>query len=120
MRREPFHALQDQIVDAKRERRIGLLLRRMPGWIRRAIVWLRRPQAYWLRVPAGVLLILGSVLSILPIFGLWMLPLGVLLLAENVKALQRVVDRMLEWIERRHPRWMGLDAPAMRSADQAQ
>ncbi len=120
MRREPFHALQDQTAGAERERRIDLLLQRMPGWIRRTIVWLRRPQAYWIRIPAGVLLILGSVLSILPIFGLWMLPLGVLLLAEDVKALQRVVDRVLGWIERRHPRWMGLDAPAMRSGDQGQ
>jgi hypothetical protein len=120
MRREPFHALQDQTADAERERRIGLLLRRMPERMRRAIVWLRRPQAYWIRIPAGVLLILGSALSILPIFGLWMLPLGVLLLAEDVKSLQRVVDRVLEWIERRHPRWMGLDAPAMRPGNQAQ
>jgi len=120
MRREPFHALQDQAADAERERRLGLLLRRMPGWMRKAIMWLRRPQAYWVRIPAGVLLILGSVLSILPIFGLWMLPLGVLLLAEDVKALQRIVDWVLEWIERRHPRWMGLDAQAMRSGNQAQ
>jgi len=62
MRREPFHALQDQAADAERERRLGLLLRRMPGWMRKAIMWLRRPQAYWVRIPAGVLLILGSVL----------------------------------------------------------
>ena len=118
MRREPLHASQDQT--AERERRIGLLLRRMPDWMRNAVVWLRRPQASWVRIPAGVLLILGSVLSILPVFGLWMLPLGVVLLSEDVKPLQRLVDRVLEWIERRHPRWMGLEAPATQPGDPAQ
>lgn len=106
-------------ADAMRERRICLLLNRTPEWMRRTVVWLRRPQARWVRIPAGVLLILGSVLSILPIFGLWMLPLGVVLLSEDVKALQRLVDRTLAWIERRHPRWMGLDAPGAPAGDEA-
>ena len=119
MGREPPQSLQDQTAAATRERRIGLLLRRMPDWMRGAVIWLRRPQAYWVRIPAGVLLIVGSVLSILPVFGLWMLPLGVVLLAEDVKALQRLVDRALEWIERRHPRWMGLDGPSAPAGDRA-
>ena len=41
------------------------------------------------------------------------------LLSEDVKPLQRVVDRALEWIERRHPSWMGLDAPSAPDADRA-
>ena len=120
MSSEHLAALQDQSAAADRERRIRLLLRRVPDRMRRAIVWLRRPEAYWVRIPAGVLLILGSVLSILPVFGLWMLPLGVVLLADDVKILQRLVDRVLEWIERRHPRWMGLETPATQPGDPAQ
>jgi hypothetical protein len=54
---------------------------------------------------AGVLLIAGSFLSILPIFGLWMLPLGLMLLAEDIAPLRRVRDRILDWIERRRPHW---------------
>ena len=97
---------QDQESD--RERRLGLLVRRLPSrfqdWIRR----LREPSARWLRLPVGVLLIIGSIFSILPVFGLWMLPLGIVLLAEDVPPLHRGTGRVLAWIERRHPHWMGL------------
>ena len=61
-----------------------------------------------MRVPAGVLLILGGFLAILPIFGLWMLPLGVVLLSDDVPPLRRMTGRILAWIEHRHPHWMGL------------
>ena len=70
--------------------------------------WLRQPSARWARVPAAILLIIGSVLSILPILGLWMLPLGLVLLAEDVKPLQSLTGRLLAWIEQRRPHWMGL------------
>jgi hypothetical protein len=91
-----------------RERRLTLLVRRLPQRVQGAVHWLRQPSARWVRIPAGVLLILGSVLFILPIFGLWMLPLGLVLLAEDIGPLRRLTDRWLEWIERRHPQWMGL------------
>ena len=42
------------------------------------------------RLPFAGLLILGSFLSILPVFGLWMLPLGLMLLALDVPPLQAV------------------------------
>ena len=119
MSNEPFQALHDQNADAVRERRIGLLLNRLPERMRGAVVWLRQPQARWVRNPAGVLLILGSALSILPIFGLWMLPLGVVLLSEDVRPLRRLVDRALAWVERRHPRWMGLEEPGAPAGDRA-
>ena len=67
--------------------------------------WLRRPSSRWIRFPAGVLLILGSLLALLPIFGLWMLPLGLLLLAEDIPPLRRVCDRLLGWMERHRPEW---------------
>jgi hypothetical protein len=91
-----------------RERRVELLLRRLPPRLQGAIRWLRRPTARWIRICAGLLLMIGSLLSILPVFGIWMLPLGLLLLAEDVKPVRRMTDRVLEWIERRRPHWMGL------------
>jgi hypothetical protein len=90
-----------------RERRLEGLMRRLPPRVRNAVRWLRRPSSVWVRVPAGLLLILGGFLAILPIFGLWMLPLGLVLLAEDVRPLRIATDRLLAWIERRHPRWMG-------------
>jgi hypothetical protein len=92
----------------ERERRLELPLRRLPARLQSAVRWLRRPLARTVRIPAGLLLILGSFLSILPFFGLWMLPLGVLLLAEDVPPLRRATGHVLAWIERRHPGWMGL------------
>jgi hypothetical protein len=67
---------------------------------------LLRPSARWFRIPAGLLLIIGGILAILPVFGLWMLPLGLLLLAEDIGPLRRGSGRVLAWVEERHPTWM--------------
>jgi hypothetical protein len=87
--------------------RVDGLVERLPGWLARRVKWLLLPESRWARLPAGVLLIIGSVLAILPVFGLWMLPLGVLLLAEDVPLFQRWASRMFDWIERRRPNWLG-------------
>ncbi|MGH7091793.1 MAG: hypothetical protein ACREFQ_23130 [Stellaceae bacterium] len=44
-------------------------------------------------------------MSLPPVFGLWMLPLGLLLLAEDVPPLRRVRDRILLRLARRKPHW---------------
>jgi hypothetical protein len=87
------------------EQRLERLIGRLPRGVQRAVRWLRRPEARWLRIPAGVLLAAASLLSILPLFGLWMLPLGLVLLAEDVGPLRRARDRLLAWAERRWPQW---------------
>ena len=107
----------DPSKDHDRERRLDLLVRRLPTRVQTGVHWLRRPSVRWVRIPVGLLLILGSVFSILPIFGLWMLPLGLVLLAEDVKPLRRSMDRVLDWIEHRRPHWMGLSqAPRSHAA----
>jgi hypothetical protein len=90
--------------------RLVQLIARLPRRLRIAIHWLRRPSSRWARLPAGLLLICGGLLSILPILGLWMLPLGLALWADDVPALRRVRGRVLDWVERRWP-------DAMRAAD---
>jgi hypothetical protein len=90
------------------KRRLELLVRRLPERLQKAVHWLLQPSARWLRIPAGLLLIVGGFLAILPILGLWMLPLGLVLLSEDVPPLRRATGKVLAWIERRHPRWMGL------------
>ena len=55
--------------------------------------------------PAGVALILGGFFSILPVFGLSMLPLGLILLAEDLPIVRRGVARVLDWLENRWPHW---------------
>lgn len=78
---------------------------RLPRFIRRPIRWLREPSARWLRIPIGLLLILGGVFSILPLLGVWMLPLGLLLLAQDIPFLRRPTRKGLLWAEKRWLRW---------------
>ncbi|MGV8830551.1 MAG: hypothetical protein ACOH2N_01140 [Devosia sp.] len=53
---------------------------------------LRRPGARWFRIPLAILLILGGIFSFLPVLGIWMLPLGLLLLALDLAFLQGPVN----------------------------
>jgi len=50
-----------------------------------------------MRIPGGVLLVLGGIFSILPFLGIWMLPLGLLLIAYDVAFLRRPVGRFTLW-----------------------
>lgn len=86
-------------------RQLDRIERALPAGLRRSIRWLREPGSRWVRIPAGVLLILGGAFSILPVLGLWMLPLGLLLLAQDLPFLRRPTRRGLLWIERRWVRW---------------
>ena len=56
---------------------------------------------HWLRVPIAVALILGGVFSFLPVLGLWMLPLGLLLLAVDIPPLRPAVASGTIWARRR-------------------
>jgi hypothetical protein len=94
------------------EHRVERLIGRLPERLRTTTRWLRRPSSRWVRIPAGLLLIGGSLLSILPLFGVWMLPLGLMLLAEDVPPLQRARDRLLEWLVRHRPNWFTAGKPA--------
>ena len=93
-------------ADDAAERRLERLSDRLPERVQGTVRWLRRPGMRWVRVPSGLLLVGGSALSILPLFGLWMLPLGLVLLAEDVPPLRRARDRLLAWVERHRPHWL--------------
>lgn len=61
---------------------------RRKAWLAR----MRDAPAY-VRIPVGVLLIIGGLLSFLPVLGPWMLPLGLVLLAPNVPFARRLLRR---------------------------
>ena len=50
----------------------------------RALVTIRARVPYGLRSVLGVLLCIGGVFAILPVLGLWMLPLGILVIGLDV------------------------------------
>jgi hypothetical protein len=95
----------DDIAYTDPERRLRRLLRRLPSRMQAITRWLRKPASRWARLPAGILLIIAGCLAILPVFGLWMLPLGLMLLADDIPPLRRFRDRALDWLERRRPNW---------------
>jgi hypothetical protein len=86
-------------LDEHGERHHDLHLRRLldalPGSVRRAYLWLIRPEARWVRIPAAVALMLGGVFAFLPILGLWMLPIGALLIGEDIPPVRRLTLRLL-------------------------
>ena len=63
--------------------------------------WLRKPSSGLVRIPLAILLVVGGVFSFLPILGLWMLPLGLLLIAQDVPFLQKPLAETLGWLERK-------------------
>lgn len=80
--------------------RVDGLLARLPAWLQSKLAWLRVPSRWWVRVPAALLFMLGGLLSILPLLGLWMLPLGVALLAEDVPGMKAPLETSARWIAR--------------------
>jgi len=69
------------------------------------LAFLRKPGARLIRIPLGILLILGGILSFLPVLGIWMLPLGLLLLAIDLPFLQPVVNWAIVCGQRRWTTW---------------
>jgi hypothetical protein len=61
------------------------------------------------RIVIGVLLILGGFLAILPIFGMWMIPAGLIVLSVDIPVVRRwrrrtTVRLVLEW--RKFRNWL--------------
>ncbi len=83
------------------DRHFAWLEARLPPRPARFVAWLRKPSSRWVRIPLAVLLILGGIFSILPVLGLWMLPVGLLLFAQDVPWLQPPLARLLAWVERK-------------------
>jgi hypothetical protein len=80
--------------------RVAHLLTKLPGRARSAIGWLRHPPRRWLRLLAAMLLVAGGICSILPVLGLWMLPLGLALMSDDVPWLKTPLEGSARWIER--------------------
>jgi hypothetical protein len=74
---------------------------KLPAGPGKFMSWLRKPSSKLVRFPLGILLILGGIFSILPLLGLWMLPLGLILLAQDIPVLEKPVAQFLGWLERK-------------------
>jgi hypothetical protein len=53
------------------------------------------------RIAVGTGLILGGILGFLPVLGFWMIPLGLLVLSQDLPFVRRQRRRLAVWWERR-------------------
>lgn len=96
----------------RRERRFQRqfdALERMIPSAKSTITGLRNKRWRIVRLPLALILIVGGVLSILPVLGIWMLPLGLLLLAIDLPFLRGPISVLLirtrRFLHTRSRRW---------------
>jgi len=96
MQEEP---VPDDTANAKAsrvlDRRLDKAERHLPEMFGAWLAHLRHPSASWLRVPLGVLLVIGGLLGFLPVLGFWMAPLGLVLLSLDFAMLRRPTARTI-------------------------
>jgi hypothetical protein len=81
------------------------LAKELPARVAGVIRWLRDPKARWIRIPVGVLFIIAGLMWFLPVVGIEFLPIGLLLIAQDVPFLRRPVGLLTLWLIRR---WIAL------------
>ena len=81
----------------------------LPDKAGRALCWLHHPDSRLVRMPLGILCVIGGFLSFLPILGIELLPIGLLLVAQDIPVLRKPVGKgmipLLNWTERMMGKW---------------
>lgn len=98
----PREASSDAAYD---DRPLHRLLAALPSPLRKVMLWLLRTRWSWLRISIAILLILGGLLGFLPILGFWMVPVGLLLMSQDVPFLRRPTMRALGAVQRWWDHW---------------
>jgi hypothetical protein len=86
-------------ADARLERQFERISRQVPA-SRGFLDWVRKPRLHIVRIPLAILLLLGGVFSFLPVLGIWMLPLGLLVLAVDIPPMRRPVGDAIVRLQR--------------------
>jgi hypothetical protein len=94
------HAARDAAQE-KLDKAYDALEEHAPDRVARAIRWLRNPRGKWVRLPLGILLVAAGFLGpVIPVLGLELVPVGLLLIAQDVPPLREPVAEMTLWLER--------------------
>ena len=86
-------------AQAELDRYFEKIEKRLPPSVVRFLHWLRKPSSLIARAIVALLLILGGIFSFLPVLGIWMLPLGLIIIAQDLPFLQPPLVRGLQWAE---------------------
>lgn len=65
---------------------------------RRALRAVRAPEMKWVRIGTGAAFIAGGCMAFLPVLGIELLPIGLLLVAEDVPVLREPAARLVLWV----------------------
>lgn len=77
-----------------------------PDRVARAIRWLRDPKGRWVRLPLGIAIIGANLLGpVLPVVGIEFVPIGLLLVAQDVPPLRKPVARATLKLEHKWLAW---------------
>lgn len=94
---------------SRRERRFQRqfeALERLFPLLRGPMSTLRRDSWFPIRFPLALMLIVGGLFSFLPVLGVWMLPLGLLLLAVDLPVLRGPISTLVIRGRRTTKRWL--------------
>jgi hypothetical protein len=94
-----FSSMDLQIAAAW-DARAAHLLTKLPRRVQSGVASLRQPSRKLWRLLGATVLIIGGICSILPILGLWMLPLGLALLSDDFPWLKVWLEKSARWIGR--------------------
>lgn len=91
-------------ASARLERQFAAMERQFP-LLRRPLATIRAGGWWIIRMPIALLFIAGGILSILPVLGLWMLPVGLLLLAVDLPIMRAPLSNAMIRTRRRINLW---------------
>ena len=90
------------------DRQYSRMAGKAPGPFGRFLIFMRQPWAMLVRIPLGVMFVAGGIFSFLPVLGIWMLPLGLMLLAIDIVFLRApmagLIVRLRGWLANRRRR----------------
>lgn len=90
--------------DRRFDRQFEALVRAVPA-LRGPVSALRREGWWIIRLPLALVFIVGGLLSFLPLLGVWMLPIGLLLLAVDLPRLRGPISAVMIRSRHRIGRW---------------
>ena len=90
------------------DRQLDGLEQHLPRWASNCLHWIRK-SSFWVRLPLALLLVVCGIFGFLPILGFWMVPLGLVLMAQDIPPLRPPIARLIAWAERK---WAGRQTPA--------
>jgi hypothetical protein len=89
-----------EAAQAKLDLAYDKLEQHAPDRLARAIRWLRNPRGRAVRLPLGIVLVVAGLLGpVLPFLGVELIPIGLLLIAQDVPPLREPVAQMTLWLE---------------------